>query len=128
MIEAAFRSGDLEISETGVYQREITDWIAANYDGFSEPPRRANLNQGVYTTLKRSFVKMPSDGGDDKQKKNKWLPKWALSGSNISPDDDDDENEDDGADADDGEDLDDEENIDDGEENEASVLGQKRKL
>jgi hypothetical protein len=83
MVDAAFRSGELESNEAGVYQREIVDWIAANYDGFSETHRRQNLTQGVYIALNKFYVKMPDpDAGDTLPKKNRWLPKMGPGESN----------------------------------------------
>ena len=155
MVDAAFRSGELELNEAGVYQREIVDWIAANYDGFSEQHRRQNLTQGVYITLNKFYVKMPDpDAGDTLPKKNRWLPKKgpgefngngssrpsSRKGSNDGDDNIDDEVNDEGnesagdADIGDGQDEDDEDNDSDvngnqdDEEGDSSQVGQKRKM
>jgi len=98
-------------AHNGFLQREIVDWIVKNNsDYFTDPKRKLNLNQGVYITLNKFYVKGPDPGGDDKKRKNKWLglKDDRVSGTQRNVDDYDDEDEDDDDNVDDDDEDDDE--------------------
>jgi hypothetical protein len=69
-------------------QRDIVTWIIDNFDGFREPSKRQNLNQGVYMTLTKFYDKVLYQGDDEKLKKNHWkvrlIPGLTIDNTAIS--------------------------------------------
>lgn len=120
LVTYAFKSGLLEgQEESGLQQRDIVDWILANFEGFSEPNKKQNLNQGVYMTLTKFYSKVPQSEAD-KMKKNRWLPLKTdnADGGEVDAEEDEEEEE---ADEDEAEGEEDEED-DDEEEDEDEEL------
>lgn len=72
LVDYAFKSGllDGDTRNIGLYQREVVDWIVNNVDGYSETIKKQNLNQGVYMTLSKFYLKLSQEDG-----RNRWLPK-----------------------------------------------------
>ena len=117
LVSYAFKSGLQDtIPYKGLHQREIVEWIASNFDGFSEPHKKLNLSQGVYMTLTKFYSRVPEVEGDDKKKKNRWLPKVIETRNNTEENDNNDEEEEDEDEEED--DDDDEEDDEDEEEDE----------
>lgn len=91
LVDYAFKSGllDDETRNIGLYQREIVDWIVNNIDGYSETVKKQNLNQGVYMTLSKFYLKLSQEDG-----RNRWLPRKRQAESETTDgvmDDEDDE-------------------------------------
>ena len=81
LVDYAFKSGllDDETKNIGLYQREIVDWIVNNVDGYSETVKKQNLNQGVYMTLSKFYLKLSQEDG-----RNRWLPRKRLADSETT--------------------------------------------
>ncbi len=81
---AAFQSEEYsgDKSKNGMLQKEVVNWIAENYEGFNDPIRRQNLNQGVYMTLTKFFARAT---GNDKLKKNRWIVKDSNDPNSLVP-------------------------------------------
>ena len=90
LVAYAFKSGllDEETRNIGLYQREIVDWIVQNFDGFTETVKKQNLNQGVYMTLSKFYLKLSQDDG-----RNRWLPRKRVAESEATdgPNDEEDD-------------------------------------
>ena len=50
-----------------------------NVDGYSETVKKQNLNQGVYMTLSKFYLKLSQEDG-----RNRWLPRKRLADSETT--------------------------------------------